>query len=149
MIINAKTVTKEQLLLAMLHSKHTYFESRFFVSNDTGVAKISRMLLAMHKAGLLSHHTFLTHRFPFYALTDDGRKVANGIQVTIDRKDTNIKRRVIAFLKDNDGSDSKTISRTIKKSYNDVIKSLRELSELNEVYMVKEGNQILWYSNEE
>lgn len=148
MLYNPKTVTEIQLLEVMYDSKHTYFESRFFCVNDTGITRVSKMLKYAHTKGLLSYHKFPSYRYPFYKLTDEGNAVAVKAKKKNDQKINNLNSRVKAFLKTNDGSTSKEISRGIKKSHKDTINTLRELSSMDVVYMVKEEKQLLWYIEE-
>lgn len=145
MLINPKTAKIEDLLTVMYDGKHTYYESRFICNTDTGIVRVSRMLLAANKKGLLKKHEFNDHRYPFYSLTERGNQVVLNIKKKSGQRNKNIRTRVFAYLKENDGSTSKEISRGIKKSFNDVITSLRELYELNMVTMVKDGKSIIWY----
>lgn len=145
MLLNPKTVTDIELLVAMYDSKHKYFEARALCTNDTGIIRVARILQQMHKKELLTYHKFPPKRYPFYRLTEEGIKLVELQKKKSTQMDNELKTRVKTFLSNNEGSTSKEISRGIKKSFENVIKTLRELSSEKAVYMEKEEKIIRWY----
>jgi len=145
MLLNPKTVTDIELLVAMHDSKHKYFEARALCTNDTGINRVARILQQMHKKELLTYHKFPPKRYPFYCLTEEGIKLAELQKKKNIQLDNELKTRVKTFLSSNEGSTSKEISRGIRKSFDNVVKTLRELSSEKVVYMEKEEKIIRWY----
>jgi len=145
MLLNPKTVSSTELLIAMYDSKYKYFEARALCNNDTGINRVSSLLYQLHKKGLVSYHKFPPKRYPFYALSGEGIKLVEAEKKKETRQDKELKTRVKTFLSNNEGSTSKEISRGIKKSFDKVIKTLRELSAEKVVYMEKEEKIIRWY----
>ncbi len=145
MLLNPKTVTDIDLLVAMYDSKHKYFEARALCNNDTGINRVSSLLYQLHKKGLVSYHKFPPKRYPFYALSVEGTKLVEAEKKKSSKIDNELKTRIKTFLANNEGSTSKEISRGIKKSFDKVIKTLRELSTEKVVYMEKEEKIIRWY----
>ena len=141
MLLNPKTVSEIDILTAMYDSKHVYFESRFFCSNDTGISRVSNLLYRTTQKELTTVHHFPNYRFPFYKLSEKGIQVVESEKRKDKQKDNDLRTRVKTYLQNNEGSTSKEISRGIKKSFNNVIKTLRELSQEKVIYMEKEENK--------
>ena len=78
-------------------------------------------------------------------MSGEGIKLVEAEKKKETRQDKELKTRVKTFLSNNEGSTSKEISRGIKKSFDKVIKTLRELSAEKVVYMEKEEKIIRWY----
>lgn len=148
MIINPKTVTVEQTVVAVKEKKAEMVQARTLVAGETNIQNLTRKLRSANNKGWIEIIYMEPYQYPFYKVTVEGQKVVDAYYKGISKRANTIRHNVQSVLRHaDDGMTSKDISRKCKKSHKDIVSCLRELHNQNKVIMVKEDS-ILWYDNE-